>query len=401
MKGLSTILVAIIFTMIIISLVGLFYVWSSQQLINTASSTQTYVGNMTGRIVTAFRVISINGNSIVLKNIGSTEISTDNLIILSNGLPVDLQIPEKIGPGKIGTIAIPNNSIVGNITIVGGGSIVSNTFQGPSTYRSNNENETYSCVGPCSLCSFDLYVLENQKIKFFTSTVPAYKNTTPTTGSACLATPLAQDNRYSASPMRIWAKDSDSYKYRKNNNIIDQTSFSVPSLLTFTFSDPNNVTLYPDKIIYRGDTASNLEPTVIYSMLPDSNYVKVELRVKNVGGSAQSIRLRWSGDQDPPTGNWTDDKGEFNKNAPTVPMWATKWFAFNSTYNDVYGLIADQNNLNISLSINDGSTIEQISTTTVNPGDTLSMIFYFVSDFKGPSGYNWKPIEDVYKKLYP
>jgi hypothetical protein len=271
---------------------------------------------------------------------------------------------------------------------------------GVAVYVSQNEYEHFSNG---NICSEDLYALENNNIIFFSAKPRAY---VPVTRYDCASGVSSYDDRFGASPMRIWAKGTDASGYRKHEVIIDDTYFYAPGIATFTFSNPDNVLVYPDKVVYKGDTVSNLEPTLTYSISTDSKYVEVLFSVKNVGTSDLNVRLTWGGDEDGCGSKFRFDDGYVwwcGKDCPcgdNCPHTSYKWVAsWCDAHTDVFGYIVDGGE-KVTINYYEGVWIEHVSAVSLSPGETRTLRFWIVADQKGPTGNEWKPVEDIYNELF-
>jgi len=250
-------------------------------------------------------------------------------------------------------------------------------------FISTGENEIFSNIDRCSP---NLYVLENDKIKFFVSTPPIRER-------SCSS---GAYNSYAGVPMRIWAKNTHSSSYRRNNAIIDNTRLYIPGTATVGSMDRFNSK--PDVLEVDFNQQGNLKPKIRYILKKGWNYVKVEFSVENVGSSIESVQLRWSGDNDF-GGLWRNDEGEVNP--PLTPIYSEKWIAaWRASTNDVYGIINKNPSNTVGIySAWEGTTIKEDSATSLPQGREHTMTFYIMSDFKGPGGNEWKPVEDLYNSI--
>ena len=150
---------------------------------------------------------------------------------------------------------------------------------------------------------------------------------------------------------------------------------------------------------------------MIYTLYPGNvNYVKITLWAKNKYTNARNVYFVWGGDQDPYVGTWYDEEGETCASAPCggnacgSTIHASKWVTFvrstscGSIYNDVYGIIAP-NAADFYIGGSSEPYIKTVS-STINPGEEYKYSFYLVSDAKGPTGQEWKPVQDVYTSLF-
>jgi len=354
-------------------------------------------GSFTGATSTAFKIAGVEGNKITIQNLGTEPISS--IEVYNNGAITTIIDFNRILAGQVGDIEfIPNIFGRSKIVIKSPSLSVEGFVDVDSVaYISQSENEKIN--SNTNRCSVDLYVLENSKIKFF-SAIP--RIFIPIVPGDCDSGVSSYDDRFGASPVRIWAKNTDSSNYRFNAIIIDDTFFRENSIGNFDFSDPNKIVKNFDgsSISYTGDVKSNLEPTVTYGISPDSNYVSVLLSVKNVGASDISVRLRWNGDQDGP--QTCHFQSGFQANCRPDPLqvdqgekWMAEWRSGNQ---DVTGYITLNGEVEI-YSIWDGIKVEETSSTIVSPGQTHSFTFYIVSDVKGSPGNEWQPVEDTYNQI--
>ncbi len=105
MHGISTIIVMILLVLITVSLVGMSYMFFSGTFTQTTEATQKTVSNTVSGMLSQMSVVSMAGNSIILKNTGSTDLS--NFTIFINNAPVNFTVtPEVIKEGQLGTVTI-------------------------------------------------------------------------------------------------------------------------------------------------------------------------------------------------------------------------------------------------------------------------------------------------------
>jgi hypothetical protein len=280
---------------------------------------------------------------------------------------------------------------------------VKNPVSNITSYVSTGEYEAFG-LWYAPGCSDDLYVLENSVNKFFISIPPVY-NCSEVTDI---------ENHYAGLPMRIWTKGSDSSTYRKNGSIIDQTTFLIyngTAWYNLVTSSIAQIKAYGSKIIvYPDNTVLDLDLQVTYQMYPNSNWVSVTLAAKNVGTSSKNVKFNWTGDQDPPKINWRDGDGKScggckgNRGIGLISKWAAGMLC---DYDDLIGYIIEPTQtLFIHNETTDGTCsgyagpkLGETSATTIAPGETHEMRFWIVSDFQGPAGEEWKPVEDAYEAI--
>jgi len=259
-------------------------------------------------------------------------------------------------------------------------------------YILTGENERFSNKDRCSP---DLYVLENNKIKFFVSTTPVRHG--PDTGTSCVSGSYTD---YGGIPMRIWTKNSQSSSYRNHGTIIDNTRLYIPG--TTYVSSISQFNSKPDVLEIDFNQQGNLKPKIRYILKKGWNYVKVEFSVENIGSSIESVQLRWDGDNDPPGGTFRNGEGitqgtGCGGSCPPIPT--NKWMAFYSGRDDIYGIVVGDDSQEIRLNPWHGINMREPLSTSLSQGQTHTMVFYILSDFKGPGGNEWKAVEDLYNSL--
>ncbi len=266
-----------------------------------------------------------------------------------------------------------------------------------TTYLSTGINEKF---GNAAYCSPNMYVLENNKTKFFIATPPIRS------GTDCVTATAINYNYYAFSPMRIWTKDADT-AYRMHSTILDDTYFLL-------YSGGSTYTLFADDlsrfdvrngqvVIFPTNIPAWANVKITYLLPPGmANYVKVSMWVRNGDTVSRSVQFRWIGDQDPPAGTWFNETlgscGICTGNTCTSGLKAQKWIAFmRCGGNDAYGLIAPNAQ---TFMINDYSGPDIITATVpLGPGQEYEYSFYIVSDKQGPAGQEWKPVQDVYNSI--
>jgi len=397
MLGISDVIAVTMILMITVALASLGYIFFSGTFLSLSNISQQSVNQTTSSLGVLLKVENINGNNITVRNIGQIAVSDFKLYV--NDVPVNfIANPPILNSGGISTITA-DTGLVGNLKLTASsGAEVSIQSNVPAIYYFAKANESYQNG---EVCSLDLYVMENEKIKFFVSVPPVNQIAPYGSGTYnCYASPLSLRNDFAGAPVKIWTKNSQSTIYRKNNTILDQTSFYASGLATFNFPDINKIFVSNNQLTYVGSTAANLEPSVVYTIEPNTNYVKIEFKTKNVGTGVVSVRLGWNGDHDPPAGTWRNDTGSTCAVSCTSSLITKKWIAFYPTsYNDLYGIIVSPDST-LQITSFDGPSLLQDTAINLNPGESRSMIFYLVSDFKGSPGNEWKPVEDTYNKLF-
>ena len=264
---------------------------------------------------------------------------------------------------------------------------------------------TYEIIANRRYCSEKYYVLENEKIKLFVTT-PTIKdsNSSPayTISDCSWGVYNENQNRFAGIPSKMWTKDnssliSDSPNYKKDSTLLDNFQFQT-GLNTLRADDISYFIETPTGLDINYPIYSNLRPKISYFSNNDWNYVRVTLAVENVGSTdVQNVQLRFSGDIDG-AGKWRNDEGETRNGGSTSLFDSLRWLAiWHSSRNDIFGIVSPSDGSIINITNDwDAFEIEDIDSITLSQGEIHSLVFYYVSDFKGPSGNEWQAIEDVY-----
>jgi len=398
MKSISTILATVLLVIIVVAIVGLTYTFSvtlfQQATGGATNQTQQVISNLGQQL----RIEAVSGNNITVRNIGPQVVNLTMIGVFLDDIQVNF-IPDSsiISPLALATLTLQRNGAIGNIKIVTGASSIST--QGPSvTIYPISEIETLNNNWACAK---KMYVLENKKIKLFTGIPPIINSSVL---NACNDLDTNRDI-YVASPLKIWTKNSDSPTYRFNQSILDDTSFKNESnIASFNFSAIENISVSLSGssaiIKYIGTIASSLEPEVKYTLNADKNYVKVEFSVTRTTSSPTAVRLRWTGDTDPPAGTWRTGEGLTKIQGAAANLETQTWIAFiPSTKNDVLGIIAGPDVEVNNTQFDSFAYIRRKTPETLNLNQKSTLIFYMISDFKGPIGNEWKPVEDAYNEI--
>lgn len=280
-----------------------------------------------------------------------------------------------------------------------------------ASYLSTGVNEKSASI----ICSPSVYIIENDKTKFFISTPPIYDL------SCAVISTWPNSIYYTMSPVRIWSKNLVT-TYRNDSTVLDNTYFLLydPAAHYLIANSLSDFEVTPGQITVSASTSpvsSYFDAKVIYTLYPGNvNYVKITLWAKNKGTSARSVYFVWSGDQDPYVGTWYDEEGETCTN-PVLPscadgggnqcgktIYASKWVTFvrstscGGVNNDVYGIIAP-NAADFHIGFSSEPYVRTVP-LMINPGEEYKYSFYLVSDAKGPAGQEWKPIEDAYNSIF-
>jgi hypothetical protein len=105
MRGISAIIVMILLVLISVSLVGLFFVFSSGLLTGTTRTTQKIANNTVSNMLGQMSVVDMAGNTVYVRNMGLTDLS--NFSVSVNGASANFNVtPSVIKQGQLGTIKI-------------------------------------------------------------------------------------------------------------------------------------------------------------------------------------------------------------------------------------------------------------------------------------------------------
>ena len=104
MHGISSLIVTILIMLIVISIVGISYIFFQDIFTTTTTTGEQVINRTTGGLGTQAIIESVSGNQIYLRNIGQTALS--NLVVYVNDEIVDAVSPSVIESGDIGTITI-------------------------------------------------------------------------------------------------------------------------------------------------------------------------------------------------------------------------------------------------------------------------------------------------------
>jgi len=409
MRGFSAILATILLVIIVVSIVGLVYTFATTIFTTTTVATTNQTKQVVTRLGEQVTIVSIYSNIIYVRNVGTENIDLTNIGVFVDNKIVNFTPDNPIlASGEIGALTLQKDGAIGNIGIVTGSGTISS--KGPSvTAYDISELET---MVNSQTCARKMYVLENKKMKLFTGIPNIINSSVTLSGSGGSWIGVCDDlgpvrNIYVASPLRIWTKNADSPNYRVNNTILDDTAFrNQTNTGAFNFTARENISfsLTADSAILRyvGKITASLEPEVTYTLKPDKNYVKVELTVTNVGLTPRVVRLQWNGDTDPPLGGgtWRTREGLVKSFGVSSNLETDTWMAsISNVKNDIFGIVAGPD-VEINNTQSDSfAYVRRKTIETLNAGQKSTLIFYMVSDFKGPAGNEWKPVEDAYNEM--
>ncbi|MBI5346993.1 MAG: type IV pilin N-terminal domain-containing protein [Candidatus Aenigmarchaeota archaeon] len=381
-KGITPVIAIVLLLMITIAIVGFSFTFLSGMFQTTTETTGKQIAHQLGAMSSCMQIDSIYGNNVYIRNCGSG--SLYNFSVYVDGKNIAVQNPSLvIGENGIGKIILSEGFAGEKIKVSSSSASIEQKAPAISVYISEGENEKFSNGGRCSP---DLYVLENKKVRFFVALPPIH-------AGDCSSGSYPE---FSGTPMRIWTKNSDSPSYRKDSTVIDDTLLMIPSTV---INNRNNFYAIENGLEIQFNQQGNIKPKARYTMSENSNYVKVELRAENVGTSAATVRLYWYGDQDG-AGTCHFQSG-LQGSCSTADLGLNhgeKWLAEWTAKNDIMGYIVQTGEVEIYANY-ESVRVEETSSTTLQPGETHTFVFYIVSDFKGPAGNEWKPIQDTYNNL--
>ncbi|MFZ3077225.1 MAG: hypothetical protein WA139_02110 [Candidatus Aenigmatarchaeota archaeon] len=396
MKAISAVIATVMLLMITVSLVGVFYVFSSTLATQTTGAGGQQASQLTAQLSMCMQIRNTYGNQVTLENCGTGIITNDSIAVFVDENRIWHNM-SAIEAGKSGEVNLTENIVGEKITIKLGATSASADVKGAIISESKNENEHFSNGG---ICSKDLYILENSEIRFF---APVPRTYAPVTVNDCNSGVSSYNDIYGASPMRIWAKRTDAASYRKHESVIDDTIFYAAGFATFSFPNKPSFSDYgktEQSIAYKGSIVSNMEPTLEYSILPKKNYVKVSLSVRNNGASSQNVRLVWEGDQDGAGVKHFQSGYENSSGGPYQVNMGERWLAeWLVGKNDVIGYIAPSGGEVEIYSIYEPIHVEEKTAASVGPGQMHSFVFFIVADKKGPAGNEWKPVQDAFNEV--
>ncbi len=265
------------------------------------------------------------------------------------------------------------------------------SYEIASVYFNQTKQEIFE-----DLTSNGLYVIENEKIKFFLS------NPYNVSGSGVYSF---------GSPVRIWTKDRDneisnSSYYREDREILNYMNFTFNS----NFINFSSFTLYENKIIADAGTIGNFSIKIIYEIYEKVNYVKITLQAENIDTAAHNARFDVYGDLFGSNydGNITaydssgglinesiDDGKKSSGSTWDADTWVTIFteIGSNPEYNDLFGFLLDDNTFTLQSGENCKFSISDDNTYSIAAGNSHKMEFYLMSDYRGDDQY-WDSAEE-------
>ena len=390
MKGITAVISLLLLVMITIAMISAVFIFLQRSVSLAADQAQSMAENEASNAQMMFGVEAVEMNKTYVRNMGSSYINSSKMSFYLDGEKIEPYGEVLIDSGAVGTITFNENIVGSHFKATGG--IQEYSFS-PSAVISYIE-PGYEYYANGAICSNGTYVIENDIIKFFISIPRTYQ---PAVTSNCNGFNSTND-AYAGTPVRIWAKGTNSSVYKKHMTVIDDTLFYSPSATSV--SSLSNFTVLENGIEIAFNQQGSIRPAVIYTTGYGKNYVKVELIARNAGSTSQSVRLYWQGDQDPPSYICHYQSGWQNwcTNATERMNMGEKWLAeWSSTYNDVMGYALTQGEVEI-YATSHGIRLEETSSTVLQPGESHSFVFYIIADAKIP-GNEWYPIENAYNDI--
>ena len=116
MKGISTIIVAILLLMISISLAGFGYVFFTTMFTSITTESEEVMGTTVERMLAQVKIESIASTSVSVRNIGKVNL-TDFAVYVDNSLD-DSATLSNLGPGEVKTITLSATPTTGQVVKV-------------------------------------------------------------------------------------------------------------------------------------------------------------------------------------------------------------------------------------------------------------------------------------------
>jgi len=104
MRGISDVIAVTMILMITIALSSLGYIWFTGIFSSVSNISEQSVNQTTNIFLTKFKIESIIGNKIFIRNTGNNPISNTTLSIYANDVPISFVAPPIINPGSIAII---------------------------------------------------------------------------------------------------------------------------------------------------------------------------------------------------------------------------------------------------------------------------------------------------------
>ncbi len=388
-KGITPVIAIILLLLVTISIVGFAFTFFSRLVQTAGEEGEETLQGSSEQIGISFLVESVHNNEIYIRNTGRTEINSSIIGVYLDNRIMNPTNSVTIPPNNVGVLTFDEN-IVGNSLKVTAG-LQKSEIRAPNVAVYMLDEYEHFSNG--NRCSDDLFVIENNRIKFFVSVPRTYS---PNTGYDCASGVSSYDDSYAGIPMRIWAKDTQSSSYKLNEAVIDDTHIYAPSSTSVDSID--SFIAFENGLEIEFNQQGNIKPKVVYTTEHDKNYVKVDIIAVNIGSSPESIRLYWSGDQDGAgTCRFQSGVQDSCGGEPLQVNAGEKWLAEWQGFNDMMGYVVLDGEIEI-YGIYEQIRVEETLSTEVQPGGMHKFTFYIVADDK-IAGNEWKPVEDLYNEL--
>lgn len=106
MKGVSSVIAAILLLLIIIAIVGFAFTFLAKTAQQSTIGAETQLSNQQQHLSTSFQIESIDGNRVYVRNTGTAPLTSDQIVIFINGILVDFTGPASIGNLETGVYVL-------------------------------------------------------------------------------------------------------------------------------------------------------------------------------------------------------------------------------------------------------------------------------------------------------
>lgn len=119
MRGISTIIVAILLLMISVSLAGFGYMFFTTMFSTLTTEGEEVLSTTVERMLAQMKIESISGQSIYVRNTGKINLTNFNVYVENNLAAIDPTSDNYIDPGDIGNLTLTSPSLSsGNVVKV-------------------------------------------------------------------------------------------------------------------------------------------------------------------------------------------------------------------------------------------------------------------------------------------
>ena len=205
-KALTAVIALVLLLMMTVAGAGFFYIFSqalqTKAQTSVEETTTEQMESMEKSVSTCISIDSIHMNKLYLRNCGRGIIPKNKINVYIDGRPIGFSLADDNEEDMNAEVTLSENAVGKTLKVAYGGISTQSSIPEILVYLMDDEYESFSNG---EACSHGLYVLENNRMIFFSSNPRTYK---PNTQGVCSSGIQSYMDIYGASPCLLYTSPS-------------------------------------------------------------------------------------------------------------------------------------------------------------------------------------------------